>query len=254
MVRVNARPLVVLSVAGLLAHSPAFGQIDISGAWIVSVESPQGATRVEASFKQAGEQVTGEVESPGGNGKVEISGTLVKNDLRMRYTLPGQGSALEVKMTGQVEGDTMKGSLDFGGVGQAPWTAKRKPAEGSVSGSSGPAEPSVSTRRPTGPNDITGRWTFSMRVQLGAVSQQIPMDVSLAQSGESVSGTVASPGGPVPLTGTMAGKRLTLEFKVATPQGEETVTLNGELGTNGLKGKTTMPGLGDVEWTGTRVP
>ena len=40
--------------------------------------------------------------------------------------MPVQGQTIDITMTGKRTGDTMAGMVDFGGLGEAPWTAKRK--------------------------------------------------------------------------------------------------------------------------------
>jgi hypothetical protein len=79
------------------------------------------------------------------------------------------------------------------------------------------------------------------------------LSASLKQDGEQVTGVVKSPLGDVPVAGTMTGTTLKLEFKAATPQGEMTVSMVGELGANGLSGKTAVAGLGETDWVGKRV-
>ncbi len=233
-------------VAALLVAPHAAAQTDITGTWVVAVESPQGQSSIEASFKQTGEKLTGQVESP--MGKIEFSGTMIKRDLLVSYSVPVQGSALEVKMTGVLDGEQLSGTIDFGGMAQAPWTAKRKPA--SEAAPLAPAAASVAPPRTgaQGP-DVTGTWEVTMRLP----QAEFPMSVTLTQDGETVSGSLAGPMGLMPLTGTMMGKRLTLEFKAATPQGDQAIVLTGELGPEGLKGKTTMPGVGEAEWVAKRV-
>lgn len=236
---------VVLTAAllGLLAPQPAAGQAGITGAWIVSVESPQGSTSVEASFTQDGEKVTGEVESP--MGRVEFSGTLVGKDLLVSYSIPVQGNTLEIKMTGVVEAEKITGTIDFGGLGQANWTAVRKAAEAAAAkpAPEAPARPAADAA------DVTGKWNIVVRVPAGEFS----MSVTLAQSGQSVTGSLTGPMGLLPLTGTMVGRSLTLEMTTTTPQGDLSVTLKGELGAAGLKGSSNLPGVGEAEWVGTRV-
>ncbi len=118
----------VLALAALPLSASA--QTDITGAWIVTVDSPQGQATIDATFKQAGEKITGEVTSPVGS--VDFAGTLIKNALAVTYALPIQGQTLEIRMNGVVDKDAMSGSVDFGGMGQAAWTAKRKPASDAV--------------------------------------------------------------------------------------------------------------------------
>ncbi len=58
----------------LAAPSTAGAQANIAGAWVVTVDSPQGAMTLDTTFKQEGEKVTGEVNSP--MGSVDFTGTL----------------------------------------------------------------------------------------------------------------------------------------------------------------------------------
>lgn len=241
MIRTKCGVALAVCVTSLVSASRAVAQTDITGTWIVAVESPQGSTNVEAVFKQNGDKVTGEVESP--MGKVALSGTLIKNDLLVSYALPAQENTMAIKMIGVVKGGQMSGTFDFGGVGQSGWTAKRKPVgEASTTSTAAP-------RASGAVDDVTGKWEITMRLP----QAQFPMSAMLEQTGEAVSGALAGPMGPMPLTGTMVGRNLTLVFKTVTPQGDTAVTLTGELDTEGLKGKTVMPGFGAAEWVGKRV-
>jgi hypothetical protein len=88
-------------------------------------------------------------------------------------------------------------------------------------------------------------------VQMGA--NALPMTGMLTQQGETVTGTISTPVGELPVTGTMVGKNLKLQFTAQTPQGDMAVTMTGELGPEGLAGKSSVPGLGESDWTGRRV-
>ena len=51
----------------------------------------------------------------------------------------------------------------------------------------------------------------------------------------------------------MVGNALTLHFRAATAQGDVAITMKGELGVDGFKGTLDLPGMGEVDWTGTRT-
>ena len=95
---------------------------------MVTVATPQGKNDADVTFTQSGEKVTGEVTTP--LGTANFSGTLVKNQLAISYSISLQGQPLEFKMSGTVDKDTetMAGTLEFGGLGETPWSARRKPA------------------------------------------------------------------------------------------------------------------------------
>ena len=62
-------------------------------------------------------------------GTANFSGTLIKNQLADHYSISLQGQALEIKLTGTVDNDTMSGTLELGGLGQdaldAPSASRR---------------------------------------------------------------------------------------------------------------------------------
>ena len=96
---------------------------------------------------------------------------------------------------------------------------------------------------------MSGKWNIT--IQMGP--QALPLTGVLSQSGEAVSGTLTTPLGELPVTGTMVGSALTLQFTAATPQGDMNVTMNGQLGPGGLSGKSSVAGLGESDWSATRV-
>jgi hypothetical protein len=69
-----------------------------------------------------------------------------------------------------------------------------------------------------------------------------------------VGGTLSSAAGDVAVAGTMTGTSLKLDFNASTPQGDIPIVMTGELTSAGLSGKATIVGMGEADWTGTRVP
>lgn len=231
-----------LSALGLmgsvLALTPAYAQGDITGAWEVTVESPQGAATIDVTFKQVGEAVTGTVTTP--MGAVDFKGTLIDDALNVSSALEVQGNKLDMALTATVSGDMMTGKLVIAGMGEVPWTAKRKRAATAPR----PAAPAIA-----GAGDLSGTWDIVMSLGgIGALS----MTGTFAQAGEQITGTLRSPAGDMPVTGTIVGQALTLEFKAPTPRGDLPVTMTGALGADGLVGKVSIEGMGEADWTGKR--
>ena len=229
-------------LVGALAGT-AYAQ-SIDGVWEVSLDTPQGVTTIDATIKQQGETVTGQVTSP--LGSVEFKGTFVNDALTIAYAVPVQGQTIDITMNGKRTGDTMAGMVNFGGLGEAPWTAKRKPAEtaGAPAAAAAPAAPAGVG----GP--ASGKWDI---VLVMGPAGEFPMTADFAQAGEKVTGTITSQMGSIPVTGSMVGDALKLEFVAPTPSGDLAITMTGTLGPEGFTGKTTVPGLGDAEWTGKRA-
>jgi hypothetical protein len=179
-------------------------------------------------------------------GSVDFKGTVLKDALSVSYTLNLQGNSIEITMTGTVAGNAITGNLDFGGLGQVPWTAKRKPASAQPAPQAAPAAPAPAT---AGGGEISGRWdiTFNMG------GNQMPGSATFTQTGDKVTGTLTSLAGGVPVSGTMTGRTLRLEFNVPTQQGDVPVTMTGDLGPDGFTGKASLAGIGEAEWTGKRI-
>lgn len=112
----------VLSV-GLICATTISAQSGISGEWDLTVNGPEGPIVATASLKQDGEKVTGAIQIPQGN--AEMTGSLKGKALNLSFSIAGPNGALEIKVTGEVDGATMKGVIDFG-MGMADFTAKKK--------------------------------------------------------------------------------------------------------------------------------
>ena len=227
-------------LVGALAGTASAQSID--GVWEVSLDTPQGVTTIDATMKQQGETVTGQVTSP--LGSVEFKGTFVNDSLTIAYAVPVQGQTIDITMNGKRTGDTMAGTVNFGGLGEAPWTAKRKAAN---SAAAAPAAP-VAAAGAGGP--ASGKWDI---VLVMGPAGEFPMTADFTQAGEKVTGTISSQMGSMPVTGSMVGDALKLEFVAPTPNGDLAITMTGTLGPDGFSGKTTVPGLGDADWTGKRA-
>ena len=239
------RRLCVLALA-IVASTPlaALAQTDVSGDWLVNIDSPAGPATIDLTMKQAGEDLTGTVTSP--MGSVDFKGKVLKDALNVSYTMNVQGNSIEITMTGTVAGDAITGNLDFGGLGAVPWTAKRKTAFAAPASRAAPVAPAPTA---AGGGEISGKWDITLN--MGA--NQMPGSATFTQAGDRVTGTLTSLAGSVPVSGTMIGKTLKLEFNVPTQQGDIPVTMTGDLGPDGFTGKASLAGMGDADWTGKRA-
>jgi hypothetical protein len=237
----GTRLFALVLASSLLVAASVFGQSDISGTWEVTFESPQGPATIDVTFKQVGESVDGSVATP--MGAVDFTGTLINNALTMSSKLDLHGTKLDIAMKATLSGATMAGNLVVGGLGEIPWTAKRKPGSASATGTTTApaAAPAI---------DVSGKWDIAMAMAGGATFTTI---ATLKQAGEQITGSLNGQAGDEPVTGTMVGKTLTLQFRAATAQGDVAVTMVGELGADGFSGKLTLPGAGEVDWKGTRT-
>ena len=102
---------------------PSASQTSIAGDWTLMFNGPQGPIETSAKFTQEGENVGGTIDSP--QGAVDVTGTLKESKLAISMTVDAGGQTITVYMLGDVDGDTMKGTWNFG-QGSSEWEGKRK--------------------------------------------------------------------------------------------------------------------------------
>jgi hypothetical protein len=119
------RRMFVMSVAAIGAFSmPAFAaDPNVTGTWNMAVESPIGSGTPVFVLTQAGTDVTGSYK--GQLGEAPVKGTLKGNAIELKYTINAQGMELAVTYAGTVEGDTMKGKVSYGDMGEGTFTGKK---------------------------------------------------------------------------------------------------------------------------------
>jgi hypothetical protein len=107
---------------------------NVTGEWNLTVESPNGTGTPTVTFKQDGETLTGTYK--GRFGEAPLKGTVKGNDIKFSLTISPQGQDLQLDYTGTVDGDTMKGKVKFGDLGEGNFSGKKatpapapKPAE-----------------------------------------------------------------------------------------------------------------------------
>lgn len=128
-----AAPLLALAATMLLAPSRARAQTDttkktsITGTWIFTVTTDGGGGTPTVTIKQNGDSVTGHYSSQV-VGEQDFKGTFKDNKLTFVLSVDANGTALNIAYTGAFDGkDSMKGTVDFGGLASGTFTAKKKP-------------------------------------------------------------------------------------------------------------------------------
>ncbi len=97
---------------------------DVTGAWLMTVEAPEGTAHPTILLKQEGEKITGTYR--GRMGESELSGTIKGSEIRFSVTLKFQDVSYVVVYSGSVSDDSMKGTARFGDTGTGDWSAKRR--------------------------------------------------------------------------------------------------------------------------------
>lgn len=118
------RFLLSLVVASATLGTAAAAQ-SIAGEWDAAMNTPGGVREFKIVFQVRGDTLSGTVKRA--TGDVPLTGTIKGNAVKFSYTVSYGGNDLVLTMTATVDGDTMKGTVDFAGAGQDEFSAKRAP-------------------------------------------------------------------------------------------------------------------------------
>jgi hypothetical protein len=247
------RSRIVLFALAVLVAAPGFAQspAGVVGDWDLTINSPQGANTTRVTFTQEGDKVNGLFKSA--NGQLPFTGTMTGNDLKFGFSINVQGMALDITMTGKVDGDTMAGKADFGGMAEGDWTGKRATTAEVLPAPAPAPAPSMATTAgasATSGAGFGGKWDVMLKTPAG----DFPASATITDSGGKLTGTFGSQMGEVPVSGTTEGNALKIEMIAQTPQGSMKVVLTGDLhGDEIVNGKADVEGMGQMEWTAKRA-
>ena len=214
-----------------LTAAPAAQATDVTGKWDVTFNTQQGQLPASMSIAKEGDKLVGTLSSQ--QGDVPVSAELKDKGVTIYATVQTNNGALQIVMSGTVDGDTMKGSVDFGGRGSADWSAKRTAA-------SQPAQEKPAAT-------MTGTWAIEAQHSAGTSTPT----VVITQSGEKLSGKYTGSYGESDLVGTIKGNEFSFTVEIGTEQ-KVKVTYNGTLSGDTIKGNLTMGEMGEGTFTGKR--
>lgn len=124
---------VMLTVALALGQQappkPSPAPPPITGKWAMTLEVPTGTATPSLELVQDGQKISGFYQ--GRYGKFPVSGTLMDRALLFTFTMNAEGQEVVMTFSGEVAADaqSMKGTADMPGLGEATWSAKRAPAK-----------------------------------------------------------------------------------------------------------------------------
>ena len=102
------------------------GKVDVTGKWLFNVQTDAGSGTPTVTFKQDGEKLTGHYSSQT-LGEADLTGSVKGRDIKFSFSADAQGTSLNVTYTGTIENkDSLKGTVDLGGLAQGTFTAKRQ--------------------------------------------------------------------------------------------------------------------------------
>jgi hypothetical protein len=100
---------------------------DVAGKWNMTLEMSIGSGTPTLEIKQDAGKITGTYT--GRYAPAAITGTVVDHKIAFTCTIDAEGQAATMSFEGEIatDGQSMKGSAQIEGLGDATWTAKRAP-------------------------------------------------------------------------------------------------------------------------------
>ncbi|HQU90738.1 MAG TPA: hypothetical protein PLK77_00500 [Pyrinomonadaceae bacterium] len=108
---------------GLLFAGGTSAQTSVAGEWDGSFNTPGGERPFKFVLVVDGEKLTGTAKRPSGD--VPLTGTIKGDLINFAYTINYGGHDLALIYSGKVSGDSMSGTISFGGQAEETWSAKR---------------------------------------------------------------------------------------------------------------------------------
>ncbi len=117
--------LIAISAATLLSCASAVSAAeDITGEWSVTLETEADTMKPHLSLQQDDESVSGTYKDEFGT--AQMSGTVQGKEVSLKFKADIPDEDLTVTYTGTVEGDTMKGKVKFGDLGEGTFVAHKQ--------------------------------------------------------------------------------------------------------------------------------
>jgi zinc protease len=219
-----------------------------NGKWDLKMNAMGQNLDVTLDLKQDGDKVSGEMNSMLGKGTVE-GGKISGNKLTATAKTTFQGQALNLKISGTIDGDNMKGSIDSGFPGAPAFSFAGKRSGGEMP----KPTPAPATQPASTSSNLTGNWT----VETNAQGTPVTIDMKLKQDGEKLTGDLSSAIGNGKVTsGTFKDGKIEAVMTIDFQGNPLEVKLSGTVENgNKMKGNLTPQGLGigDLPFTAAKA-
>jgi hypothetical protein len=100
------------------------GAADVTGTWIMAVETSAGSGSPTFVLVQKGEALTGSYK--GQLGEAQVTGSVKGDEVTIEYKVEGQAGSLAVKYFGKTDGKTMSGKVSLGQLGEGTFTGTKQ--------------------------------------------------------------------------------------------------------------------------------
>ena len=118
--------ITITTAAFLLAGALTVGAqtANVAGNWKLTLETPNGPANPSLVLKQDGEKLTGTYK--GRFGESPLEGAVKGKEIKFTVKVNAQGQEFLLEYAGAVDGDTMKGKVKFGDMGEADFSGKKE--------------------------------------------------------------------------------------------------------------------------------
>ena len=121
--KILRRLFITMLASTALAGAVLAADANVAGEWDFTVETQAGTGSPHFSLKQDGTAVTGTYK--GQLGEAPVTGTVKGNELTLNFKVSAQGAELAITYSGTVEGDSIKGKVSLGEMGEGTFTGKK---------------------------------------------------------------------------------------------------------------------------------
>ena len=128
--RIRIGSVAMVTVVSLVCALPALGcqaSTDLSGDWVLTWNFGGESRDVELLLEQTDQDIHGAWVGPFGGDPLEVNGTLDGDAVTLIIVMPPNAASPEITLTltGTVAGEEMSGVLDFDGIDEGTWSARR---------------------------------------------------------------------------------------------------------------------------------
>ena len=113
----------LLAIAAFTIAQVASGA-DVTGTWIMAVQTSAGSGSPTFILVQKGESLSGSYK--GQLGEAQVTGTVKGEEVTIEYKVDGQAGSLAVKYSGKTDGKTMSGKVSLGQLGEGTFTGTKQ--------------------------------------------------------------------------------------------------------------------------------
>ena len=112
--------------------------VDVLGTWNATVTTGQGTDPVEVKLRKDGDKIVGTIGSQ--MGEMPVEAEVKGKTLSIWFNFQGQNGPMAIELTGDVDGDSVKGTMLAGGQQAGEFVATRAKAAGAKDAPKEPAK------------------------------------------------------------------------------------------------------------------